>query len=237
VIEMGYNIALNCYEGPMDLLYDLIAKNKIDIYDISIFEITNQYLDYLDEMGKMDLEITSDFIRMACKLLEIKSKYLLYKKNEEEEDPRTELMQQLIEYKNFKNASSYLKDRMYLGEGVFYRKKEEVYIEEKMDLSNLNIDMLIKFLPSVVKEIRKEKTENKLDAIYKKSTISIEEKIYYVKEQVDKKGSLLFKNLIKTSDKEEIIVTFLSVLELIKTKNVVVKQEDYLSDIIVKKVE
>ncbi|MEJ8553116.1 segregation and condensation protein A [Tepidibacter sp. Z1-5] len=234
---MGYNVALNFYEGPMDLLYDLIVKNKIDIYDISIFEITKQYLEYLDEMGSMDLEITSDFIIMACRLLEIKSKYLLYKKNEEEEDPRTELMHQLIEYKNFKKASNYLKDRMYLGEGIFYRKKEEIYIEEKMDLSNLNIDMLMKFLPSVVKEIRKEKTENKLDTIYKKPTISIEEKIYYVKNQLDKKGTLLFKDLIKTSDKEEIIVTFLSVLELIKTKNIVVKQEDYLADIIVKKVE
>lgn len=104
---MKYNIQLQVYEGPLDLLYDLITKHKIDIKDISIIQITKQYLDYLDMLEKVDLEVTSEFITMASKLLEIKSKYLLYKQrnDEEEEDPRTELVEKLVEYKKFKSAA------------------------------------------------------------------------------------------------------------------------------------
>ncbi|SHK05996.1 segregation and condensation protein A [Tepidibacter formicigenes] len=233
---MGYNITLKAYEGPLDLLYDLIIKNKIDIYDISIFEITDQYLKYLKKMEKMDLEITSDFIIMACKLLETKSKYLLYKKNEEEEDdPRKELMHKLVEYKKFKNVAQFLKDKMYCGEGIFHRKKEEIYFEEKLDLSNLNIEMLINFLPNIIKETKVK--DNKLEKVYKRETISLEEQINYVRHEIDKKGTLLFKELVKSENKEEIIVTFLSILELIKNKEVIIKQENFFSDIIVKKVE
>ncbi|SHH06730.1 segregation and condensation protein A [Tepidibacter thalassicus] len=234
---MGYNITLKVYEGPLDLLYDLIIKNKIDIYDISIFEITDQYLKYLKNMEIMDMEITSDFIIMACKLLEIKSKYLLYKKNNEEDDndPRKELMEKLVEYKKFKNASEFLKNRMYCGEGIFYRKKEEIYFEENLDLSNLNINMLIKFLPNII--IEKKTKNDKLNKIYKKEIIPLEEQINYVRYKINKEGTLLFKELVKSGNKEEIIVTFLSILELIKNKEIIIKQEDFFSDIIVKKVE
>ena len=98
---MKYNIQLQVYEGPLDLLYNLISKQKNDIKDISIIEITKQYMNYLSMLEKMDLEITSEFITMASKLLQIKSRYLLYKQkdDEQEEDPRLELMEKLEEYK------------------------------------------------------------------------------------------------------------------------------------------
>ena len=99
---MEYNFQLQVYEGPLDLLYDLITKHKIEIKDISIVDITNQYIEYLRMMDKMDLEVTSEFIAMASKLLEIKSKFLLYNKKEDEEDPRLDFMEQLEEYKNSK---------------------------------------------------------------------------------------------------------------------------------------
>ena len=107
---MKYSIHLNVYDGPLDLLCDMISKQKIDIKDISIIEITKQYLAYINMLEAMDLEVTSDFITMATKLLEIKSKYLLFSQREldEEEDPRLELMEQLKEYKKYKKASEVL---------------------------------------------------------------------------------------------------------------------------------
>ena len=140
---MKYSVQLKVYEGPLDLLYDLIAKHKIDIKDISIIEITKQYLAYLDMLEEFDLEIASEFIIMASKLLQIKSKYLLYKQrnDEEEEDPRLELMEKLVEYKKFKNATEDLKSNVTYIEDVFYRKKEEVVVEENLDLETISLDL------------------------------------------------------------------------------------------------
>ena len=111
---MKYSIHLNVYDGPLDLLCDMISKQKIDIKDISIIEITKQYLAYINMLESMDLEVTSDFITMATKLLEIKSKYLLFSQRDldEEEDPRLELMEQLKEYKKYKKASEVIKDNV-----------------------------------------------------------------------------------------------------------------------------
>ena len=150
---MKYNIQLQVYEGPLDLLYDLITKHKIDIKDISIIQITKQYLDYLDMLEKVDLEITSDFITMASKLLEIKSKYLLYKQrnNEEEEDPRAELVEKLVEYKKFKNAAEDIKNNASYIEEVFYRKKEEIVVDDTLDLDQISIDSIMKILPHILK--------------------------------------------------------------------------------------
>jgi segregation and condensation protein A len=235
---MKYNIHLQGYEGPLDLLYDLITRQKIDIKDISIFEITNQYISYLDTMGKMDLEITSDFITMACKLLEIKSKYLLYKQRQDEveEDPRKELMEKLVEYRKFKNASQFLKDRVDYSVDIFYRKKEEVLIDDKPDLSNLTLDDLINILPKIIKvEKNQEIKDENLKKIYKAPIISIEQKINYIRFIINKEDKIPFKNLIKKENKDEIIATFLSMLELIKNKEIEIVQENFFEDIILKK--
>ncbi|OPJ57262.1 segregation and condensation protein A [Alkalithermobacter paradoxus] len=233
---MGYNISLKAYEGPLDLLYDLIVKNKIDIYDISISQITDQYISYMKEMEKMDLEIASEFVIMASKLLEMKSKYLLFKKTEEDEiDPREELIERLIVYKKFKNASQFLRNRQDEGSGVFFRKREEFFQEEKIDLTNLSVDMLINFLPSLLKE--KQVKDDTFPRIYKVQTISLEDQINYVRFRINKEGKLSFKELIKSEDKEEIIVTFLSLLELIKTKEIVINQDTFFSDILIKRAE
>lgn len=235
---MKYNIHLQIYEGPLDLLYDLITKQKIDIKDISIFEITNQYISYLDTMGKMDLEITSDFITMACKLLEIKSKYLLYKQRQDEveEDPRKELMEKLVEYRKFKDASQFLKDRVDYSVDIFYRKKEEVLIDDKPDLSNLTLDDLMNMFPKIIKvEQNQEIKDENLKKIYKAPIISIEKKINYIRFIMNKEDKVLFRNLIKIESKDEIIATFLSMLELIKTKEIEILQENFFEDIILKK--
>ncbi|GAA0699018.1 segregation/condensation protein A [Paraclostridium ghonii] len=237
---MKYSVQLKVYEGPLDLLYDLIAKHKIDIKDISIIEITKQYLAYLDMLEEFDLEIASEFITMASKLLQIKSKYLLYKQrdDEEEEDPRLELMEKLVEYKKFKNATEDLKNNVTYIEDIFYRKKEEVIIEESLDLETISLDAIVKILPHILK-VKKDELEEvkdeKLNKIVRTRIISVEEKMHYVRDVMKEKENIRFINLIDTYEKDEIIATFLSVLELIKTNEIIVVQDLFFEDILIKK--
>ncbi|MCR8745144.1 segregation and condensation protein A [Romboutsia lituseburensis] len=235
---MKYNIQLQVYEGPLDLLYDLISKHKIDIKDISIIDITKQYLNYLEMLEKMDLEITSEFIIMASKLLEIKSKYLLYKqKEDEEEDPRLELMEQLEEYKRFKVAAENLKDNVNYINELYYRTKEEIVIDEKLDLESISIEAIKNILPRILK-VRKQEEEisdDKLKTIVRTKIISVEEKINYIRNIINKEDEVRFTKIIKTSDKNEVIATFLSILELIKGKEIVVEQDIFFDDILIKK--
>ncbi|KGJ50747.1 segregation and condensation protein A [Clostridium sp. NCR] len=237
---MKYSVQLKVYEGPLDLLYDLIAKHKIDIKDISIIEITKQYLAYLDMLEEFDLEIASEFIIMASKLLQIKSKYLLYKQrnDEEEEDPRLELMEKLVEYKKFKNATEDLKSNVTYIEDVFYRKKEEVVVEENLDLETISLDSIVKILPHILK-VKKDELEEvkdeKLNKIVRTRIISVEEKMHYVRDIMKEKENIRFTNLIDTYEKDEIIATFLSVLELIKTNEIIVVQDLFFEDILIKR--
>ncbi len=237
---MKYSVQLKVYEGPLDLLYDLITKHKIDIKDISIIEITKQYLAYLDMLEEFDLEIASEFITMASKLLQIKSKYLLYKQrnDEEEEDPRLELMEKLVEYKKFKNATEDLKNNVTYIEDVFYRKKEEVIIEEKLDLESISLDAIVKILPhilSVKKDELEEVKDDKLNKIVRTRIISVEEKMHYVRSIIKEKEDIRFTSLITDYEKDEIIATFLSVLELIKSNEVTVVQDLFFDDILIKR--
>ena len=129
---MEYNIVLKTYEGPMDLLLDLIKENEIDIYDIPIFKITEEFLKYIENMKKLNLTLTSDFILMASTLLEIKSKMLLPKKEvledeEVEEDPRLDLVESLLEYKKYKEASEILKIQEEYESKSFYKLRTEIF--------------------------------------------------------------------------------------------------------------
>ncbi len=238
---MKYSVQLKVYEGPLDLLYDLITKHKIDIKDISIIEITKQYLNYLDMLEGFDLEIASEFITMASKLLQIKSKYLLYKQrnDEEEEDPGLELMEQLAEYKKYKNAAQDLKNNVTYVEDIFYRKKEEIVVEENLDLETISLDAIVKILPHIlnVKENSEEEVvkDDKLNKIVRTRIISVEEKMHYVRDIIKEKEDVKFTSLISNYQKDEVIATFLSVLELIKTHEVIVVQDLFFDDILIKK--
>ena len=141
---MGIPVKLQVFEGPLDLLLHLIDKNKIDIYDIPIVEITNQYMEYIREMEKQDLNVMSEFLLMAATLLDIKCRMLLPKEvNEEgeEEDPRAELVEQLLQYKMYKYMSYELKDRQVEGERLLYREPqipdEVMNYVEPVDLDRL----------------------------------------------------------------------------------------------------
>ncbi|WP_455542853.1 segregation and condensation protein A [Intestinibacter sp.] len=238
---MKYSIHLNVYDGPLDLLCDMISKQKIDIKDISIIEITKQYLAYLNMLEEMDLEVTSDFITMATKLLEIKSKYLLFSQREldEEEDPRLELMEQLKEYKKYKKASEVLKDNVDYLNQPYYRTREEIIIDDKMDLSEISIESIKSILPYIfkVKNIKDEETkkDERLNKIVRGKIISVEEKIQYIENILMTINRVSFNKIIQNNTKEEVIATFLSLLELMKSKRIVVIQENFFEDIIIKK--
>lgn len=239
---MKYSIHLNVYDGPLDLLCDMISKQKIDIKDISIIEITKQYLAYINMLEAMYLEVTSDFITMATKLLEIKSKYLLFSQREldEEEDPRLELMEQLKEYKKYKKASEVLKDSVDYLNQPYYRNREEIIIDDKVDLNEISIESIKSILPYIfkVKNIEEEnetKKDERLNKIVRGKIISVEEKIEYIQNILTTADKISFNNIIKDNTKDEVIATFLSLLELIKSKEIVVVQENFFEDIIIKK--
>lgn len=234
---MKYNIHLNVYDGPLDLLCDLISKQKIDIKDILISEITSQYLAYIDMLNEMDLEVASEFIIMASKLVEIKSKYLLYKQHHEEheEDPRLELVEKLEEYKKFKEASLSLKENVHYTYDTFFRAKEEVIVDNKIDLDEISIEAIRAILPMILKTKVIEgfdKTEE-LDMIVKKRVVSSEEKMSDLKELMKTKDKVSFVELVGPYDKDETIATFLAILELIKEKLIVVVQNEFFDDILI----
>ena len=237
---MKYNVQLKVYEGPLDLLYDMISKQKIDIKDISIIDITKQYINYITALEKMDLEVASEFITMASKLLEIKSRYLLYKQkdNNEVEDPRLELMEKLEEYKKFKLASQDLKDNITYVDDLYYRKKEEIIIDDSMNIDDISIDAIKNILPYILKvksEENKPQKDEKLEKIVRGRIVPVEEKIAYIREIISRDNEVSFIKVIENVDKDEVIATFLSVLELIKSREIVVYQDLFFDDILIKK--
>ena len=179
--DMGIPVKLQVFEGPLDLLLHLIDKNKIDIYDIPIVEITNQYMEYIKAMEKEDLNVMSEFLVMAATLLDIKCKMLLPKEvNEEgEEDPREELVQKLLEYKMYKYMSYELKDYMDNAAGVFYKNPsipdEVLKYREPVDPAELLAGLTLEKLNNIYQSILK-KQESKIDPIRSKfGTIEKEE--------------------------------------------------------------
>ena len=239
---MDYNIQTQKYEGPLDLLLDLITRKKINISEISIIEITEQYLSYVDEMEEVDLELASDFISMASKLLEIKSRYILYVKNSnpEESDPREELFRQIEEYQKYKQITELLIDGIDEYDKRYYRKIELELEDDDVssDLTNITIELIEELLPKIFpKEKKKENTSNneKLETIVKKPIIHVEEKIQSIRKYLESENGVYFDKILLSCDKDEKIANFLAILELIKMKEIVIVQDKFLDKILIKK--
>ena len=232
---MEYNIVLERYQGPMDLLLDLIRKNEIDIYDIPIFEITEQFLDYMEKANKINLELTSDFILMASTLIEIKSKMLLplYKFEDDElvedtEDPRKELVEKILEYNRYKQISKSLKESVEYENKTFYKFQEDFSEIDELDLlKNLDVDALYKAFRNII--LSKKSKEEEIDIELEKfSTKDASNEILSRLEA----GNLYFSNLLeKNFTISRTIVYFLSLLELIKLNAVLARQTNNFSDI------
>lgn len=233
---MEYNIVLERYQGPMDLLLDLIRKNEIDIYDIPIFEITEQFLDYMEKANKINLELTSDFILMASTLLEIKSKMLLPKikfdddEEEDEEDARKELVEKLLEYEKYQQLSCLLKKNEEYETRAFYRKKSEMpNFSDKDLLKDLKVNDLSKAFMNIL--IR---NKNKVVKSIYRENFSVETAINVLKSRLLIKNKFYFTKLLEDyPSREELISLFLGLLELIRNGILSAKQTENFTDIFI----
>ncbi len=243
---MAIPVKLEVFEGPLDLLLHLIDKNKIDIYDIPIVEITEQYLEYIRAMQTEDMNVMSEFLLMAATLLDIKCKMLLPKEvNEEgeEEDPRAELVQRLLEYKMYKFMSFELRDKQVDAGRYLFREqklpKEVESYRQPIDYEQLIGEMNLQKLQDIFKSIVK-KQEDKIDPIrstygnIEKDEVDMDVKTGYVEEYIKSHKQFSFRQLLeKQHSKMEIIVTFLVILEMMKVGKISIAQEDIFDDIII----
>ncbi len=241
---MELTVKLQVFEGPLDLLLYLLEKNKVNIYDIPIVEITEQYMEYIREMKRQDLEVLSEFLVMAATLIDIKSRMLLPSNpdsEEEEEDPRAELVQQLLEYKMYKYMSYELKDKMDDAANVFFKEPtlpdEVMQYKEPVDPKELLAGLTLEKLNAIYKSIIR-RQEDKVDPIrskfgtIEKEEVSLSDKMIEIKEFARTHRKFSFRNLLESqSSKVQVIVTFLSILELMKMGHIHVEQDGLFDDI------
>lgn len=243
---MGIPVKLEVFEGPLDLLLHLIDKNKIDIYDIPIVEITNQYMEYIRNIQREDLNIMSEFLVMAATLLDIKCRMLLPKEvNEEgeEEDPRQELVEQLLQYKMYKYIAYELKDReldsdMILYKGPTIPEEVEGYVAP-VDLDKLLGDLTLQKLGAIFQEVMKRQTD-KIDPVrskfgkIEKEEVTLTDKFTYIHGYMKDHKKFSFRQLLeKQHTKMHIVVTFLAILEMMKLGEINVRQEETCGDIMI----
>lgn len=247
---MALEIKLQVFEGPLDLLLHLIEKNKVDIYDIPIVDITDQYLEYIRQMESEDMNVMSEFLLMAATLLDIKCRMLLPKEvNEdgEEEDPRTELVEKLLEYKAYKYMSYELRDLQVDAERNLYRgpvlPEEVASWRAPVDYEDLLADMNLAKLNGIFRSCLK-RQEDKVDPVrsrfgkIEKDEVNIEQKARHVTGYIRSHKRMNFRELLEhQGSRMEVIVTFLVVLELMKTGVVSVEQENIEDDIIITTIE
>ena len=242
--NMDLTVKLQVFEGPLDLLLHLIDKNKVNIYDIPIVEITAQYMEYIAEMKRRDLNVLSEFLVMAATLIDIKSKMLLPSNPdapEEEEDPRAELVQQLLEYKMYKCMAYELKDRQIDAQKTMFKvptiPDEILAYEEPIDIDELVSDITLAKLNDIFQSIMKKQVD-KIDPVrskfgkIEKEEVSLEDKMEYLTEYAKVHQHFSFRSLLeKQSSKVNIIVTFLAILELMKMGKIFISQEKIFDDI------
>lgn len=238
---------LEVFEGPLDLLLHLIDKNKLNIYDIPIVLITDQYLAYIKELEENNMEIMSEFIEMAATLINIKSKMLLPVEAEEEDeiDPREELMEKLIEYKKFKYIKDKLKIRQIDAEKVIFKEpsipEEVLNYEEEIDpsvlLDGIDFSKIYNIFQSIMR-----KSIDKVDQIRSnygeivREEYTVNEKIEYIMSLTEEYETISFRDVLEAGhSRVEMIVTFLAILELIKMGNIDIAQPELFDDIIIKK--
>jgi len=233
---MSYKIKLEIFEGPLDLLLYLVKKEHLNIYDIPIAKVTEQYLQYLELMKLLDLNIAGEFLVMAATLMQIKSKMLLpideSAKAEEEqpEDPRAELVRRLLEYDKFKEIAQNLKEREINQQEVFKRPKlqdKDAALDETPAYFEASIFDLITAFTQALNEVPKELFYEVI-----KDEFTIEEKIHQILHLLLDLPSVLLSELFKQSkNKLEIIVSFLSILELIRLKEIIARQRTLFGEI------
>lgn len=236
-ISDKYVVTIDNFDGPLDLLLHLIKEQDIDIYNIKIEDITKQYLDYIRHMKELNLEIASEYLVMASELIEMKSKMLLPKKKEKEdddyeEDPRELLIERLLAYKRYKEVTSEFKDLELTRKMVFTREPDNLnrYVKEDENSEELGVADLIDAFNNLLK--RKELDRPIATKITKKE-LSVTEKVNKIKNILRNKKKINFEDIFEVSTKEEVIISFLSVLEMVKKDEILLTQEGNFKNIVI----
>jgi len=227
--EISYK--LEVYEGPLDLLLDLISKNKVDIRDIPISLIFDQYMEYIEAMKRSDMEIAGEFIRMAAELMLIKSRILLPVQNEEEEDPRAALAAALIEYKRAKEAADFLQKQYGTFSGRFTKDTDEIKTNNFLEDGGHSIDLLEKAFKKLLNrniELSKikDEPEKMLSGLFKSRVIPIPEKIISILRYLYRVECESFERImLMQRSRSELIASFVAILELVKNQRVFVSED------------
>lgn len=235
-----YEVKLDTFEGPLDLLLHLINDLEIDIYDIPVAEITEQYMDYIIAMQQIELNIASEYLVMAATLLEIKSSMLLPKKeleieDEYEEDPREILIKQLIEYKRFKHAAEVLEEKE-LDENQLYTRPPILFEELKKDVTVVQGDVSMNEMVDALANVFKRMSWNEpLETRVSRLEITIEERMEEIMEVIlSGNKAITFDRLFPYPNRAHIVTTFLAILQLIKQMKIVCEQEHHFQPILIR---
>ena len=234
---MDYSIKINEFEGPLDLLLHLIKQSNIDIYDIEISEITKQYLDYINKMEELNINVASSYIVMAAELMEIKSKSLLPKKEEETEEDDEEviskenLINKLIEYKKYKEMAPSFKELESTRQNIYVKSPERLnnYLDEiVVKNEDTSVDDLV---DAFKKFLERKNLEKPITTKITNKEYSVKERKHNIKNILKEKKKVLFTELFEENNTGFIIVTFLSILEMTKEKEIIIKQDTNFSNI------
>ena len=235
------NININNFDGPLDLLLHLIKVNEMDIMDIKIEEITKQYIDYINSMESLNIEVASEYLVMASELIEIKSRLLLPKEkleddSEEEIDPREELARRLLEYDAYKKLSSLLEEKNEVRSFIYTKVPESSsnYIEETNYNGEGNIDDLVEAFKLYLNRKKMNKTIKRKVAI---NEVSVSSRCVEIRNVLKKKKKVSFFSLFESEEKEYIVATFLAILEMAKNGELNIKQKKNFSDITLESVK
>ena len=243
LLPNAYKVKIDVFEGPLDLLFHLIEKNKINIYDIPISVITDQYMDYVLSAQKMDLELASEFLLMASTLLHIKSRILLPSKKDKEQeegeviDPREELVVRLIEYKKYKELALKLQERELNWSKVFYKLPEHYNMEDNKRELDVDVKSLTNAYLSIVgrNKLKENKRTNEIQQILQKDKVTIKSKIKHIMNLLSNRKHFVFGKIFSSKEKSitEVVTAFLALLVVVKSGKANIEQNNQYSDIFV----
>ena len=235
-----YALKLDNFEGPLDLLVYLIDKNKMDIYDIKISDIADQYLDYLEEQERLNLEIASEFLVMASSLLLIKSRGLLPKQvDDESELTEEELLRRIIDYKRYKEITKIFKERMEEGSKIVFKFQEKIELPKQDLEQNYSIEDLIEKYRELMTRMQDKKNldADNINKIAIHETYSVSDKVKEIFSELIKRPKFVFNKLfsLKAKPKAEVVTAFSGVLELSRRNSINADQKELFGDIIISK--
>ena len=236
------NLLIGDFEGPLDLLLHLIKKSKMEIFDINICEITNQYIKYINEMSDLNLDVASEYLVMAAELIEMKSRKLLPKmyadeEEVEDENPEEVLKKRLIEYKKYKESTDVFRN-LEANRSSYYTKAPESLKQYSLDkLENDGSVGVFDLLDAFQKLLERQQLNKPLNTKIARKELSVKERIVKIRDILSVKKKVNFIELFDDFSKSYVVVTFLSVLEMAKSKEIVIKQDSNFSDIYLERVD